>query len=241
VEPLTAPDHDSALSRALLTVGGRPDDASRAAVYDALLQAVLLAPLDPASTEEKAVLLVERTAAGHVLPAFSSKQAFAQWGAVPTWLAVRAPELFRAALLQGIDAVRLDAAGPVKVTLGSWEVRRIAAGSAPTPHGSPDRDARSALGLPDPPLPTAFTAAIAARARSIAGIRAVAVFEGDPVRARRHLVLGIRAEPPLEPLIDALHDGLAPPDRALVNYLHLTGEDDPRFAGLERRATVYRS
>ena len=112
MDPLTAPDHDSALSRALLAVGRRPDDASNAAVYEALLQAVLLAPLDSASTEEKAVLLVERTATGHVLPAFSSKQAFAAWGAVPTWLAVRAPELFRAALLQGIDAVQLDPRSP---------------------------------------------------------------------------------------------------------------------------------
>lgn len=240
MDSLTVPDRESALSRALLAVAQDPDDASKAAVYAALLHAVLLAPLDPASTAEKAVLLVERTAAGQLgLPAFSSAQAFAAWGVVPTRLAVRAPELFRAALLQGIDAVQLDPAGPVKVTLGSWEVRRIAAGSAPAPHGSPDRDRRSALGLPDPPLPAAFRQAIADRARSIPGIRSVAVFEGDPVRARRHLVIGIRAEPPVEPLIEALQGGPAPPDQALVNHLHLT--DDPRFAALERRATVYRS
>ena len=240
MDPLTAPDHDSALSRALVAVAQSPDDARKAAVYAALLEAVLLAPLDPASTGEKAVLLVERTVNGHELPAFSSKQAFQTWGAVPTQLAVRAPELFQAALLQGIDRVQLDPAGPVKVTLGSWEVRRIAAGTVPAPHGSPDRDRRSALGLPDPPLPASFVDQITARVSVLEEITSAAVFEADPVRGRRHLVIGLRARAPLdEPLIEAIADGLAAPDGALVNYLRLT--DDPSFAALEAQATVYRS
>lgn len=239
MDPLTAPDHDCALSRALLAVGERPDDARRTAVYAALLDAVLLAPLDPASTAEKAVLLVERTANGHELPAFSSRQAFATWGAVPTQLVVRAPELFQAALLQGIDRVQLDPAGPVKVTLGSWEVRRIAAGTVPTTRGSPDRDRRSALGLPDPPLPASFVDEITGRLSARPEIASAAVFEADPVRGRRHLVIGLRGGPLDQPVIDAIDEGLAAPDGALVNYLRLA--DDPSFADLEQKATIYRS
>jgi len=240
VDPLAPPDHDSVLSRALLAVGQTPDDARRAAVYEALLTAVLLAPLDPAaSTADRAVLLVERTATAHRLPAFSSKQAFETWGVVPTHLAVRAPELFQAALLQGVDSVQLDSAGPVKVTLGSWEVRRIAAGTTPDPHGSPDRDRRSALGLPDPPLPAAFTEALTRALDKDDALTEAAVFEADPVRGRRHLVVALRSQYP--PEIDPVHEAISAlvPDGALLNYARLT--DEQPFAGLLPEATVYRS
>jgi SseB protein N-terminal domain len=243
-EPINPPGELSPLTAALQEAGRAPTDAAKASIYRRLLDAVLLAPLAPASTDEKAILLVERKPDGrHELPVFSCRRAFRLWGAVPTHLAVRAPDLFRTALLQGVDRVALDPAGPVRATLGSWEVRRIAAGTVPEVHGSPDRDARSALGLPDPPLPDDFRQALCAALADLAKVTSAAVFEAEPVRGRRHLVVGMRlaADEPAEPLAERIHDRIAAtaPDGAMLNYARL--EDGEPFASLEPRATVYRS
>ena len=241
IEP---PGELSRLTAVLGEAGRAPTDAAKAAIYRQLLEAVLLAPLDPESTEERAILLVERTGDGRLeLPAFSGRRAFRLWGAVPTHLAARAPELFRTALLEGVDRVVLDPSGPVRVTLGSWEVRRLAAGTVPDVHGSPDRDARSALGLPDPPLPEAFLRAVREAAAELAAVRSAAVFEADPVRGRRHLVVALRLldDEPAEPLIERIHERIAAavPDEAMLNYARL--EDGEPFSSLEPDATVYRS
>ena len=222
---LTPPGDTSALTAALAAVGRAPGDATKAAVYERLLGATLLAPLDPLeSTAEQAVMLVERTPAGLELPLFSAAEPFRLWGVVPTHLTAAAPELFQAALRQGIDRVVLDPAGPVRVALGSWEVRRIAFNQAPAVHGSPDRDQRTPLGPPDPPLPEAFADALH-HALEDQPVTEATVFEADPVRGRRHLVIALRADDPA-PVVDAIHDRLAPeaPDQALLNYTALTGE-----------------
>ena len=241
IEP---PGELSPLTAALGEAGRAPTDAAKASVYRQLLDAVLLAPLDLESTDERAILLVERKEDGRLeLPAFSCRQAFRLWGAVPTHLAVRAPDLFQTALLEGVDRVVLDPSGPVRVTLGSWEVRRLAAGTTPEVHGSPDRDARSALGLPDPPLPEEFRRAVCEAVAELAAVESAAVFEADPVRGRRHLVVGLRLadDEPAEPLIERIHDRIAAavPDEAMLNYARL--EDGEPFASLEPAATVYRS
>ena len=243
-EPVQPPGELSRLTAALQEAGRAPTDAASASIYRELADAVLLAPLDPASTAERAILLVERQPDGrHVLPAFSCRRAFRLWGAVPTHLAVRAPDLFRAALLQGVDRVALDPAGPVRATLGSWEVRRIAAGTVPDLHGSPDRDARSALGLPDPPLPEDFRRALCEALTEPATVMSAAVFEADPVRGRRHLVVGLRLaeDEDAAALIERIHDriAIAVPDDAMLNYARLA--DGEPFASLESDATIYRA
>jgi SseB protein N-terminal domain len=243
-EPVTPPGELSPLAAALGEAGRAPTNAAKVSIYRQLLDAVLLAPLDPESTDERAILLVERKPDGRLeLPAFSCRRAFRLWGAVPTHLAVRAPDLFRTALLQGVDRVALDPAGPVRATLGSWEVRRLADGTVPEVHGSPDRDARSALGLPDPPLPEEFRQALCEAAAELTRIVAAAVFEADPVRGRRHLVVGLRlaGDERAEPLAEHIHERIAAavPDEAMLNYARL--EDGEPFARLEPDAIVYRS
>jgi hypothetical protein len=74
-------------------------------------------------------------------------------------------------------------------------------------------------------------------------VESAAVFEADPVRGRRHLVVGLRLpdDERAEPLIERIHDRIAAavPDEAMLNYARL--EDGEPFSSLEPDATVYRS
>ena len=170
-EELEPPGELSPLTAALGEAGRSPTDAAKASIYRQLLDAVLLAPLDPREHGRARRAARGAQPDGRLeLPAFSCRRAFRLWGAVPDASRRRArPSSSRPRCSRASSASCSIPPGPVRVTLGSWEVRRIAAGTvARAVHGSPDRDPRTPLGLPDPPLPEAFADALCG-ARSSAG------------------------------------------------------------------------
>ena len=228
---------DDALSAALAALAAAPSspDAQRA-VHVALLDAEVLVPRDADGR-----VMIDRGTPGRgpSLVLFSTAETAEAWGLASDAVRVGARELFEFAATSGIEQVALDPAGPVAVTLGSWEVRRLAVGEVPTP-GS---DERLAIALPSPPLPDVFRTAVEVAAAPLGALGAVSVYEADPLRGRRHLVVGLHvaAGTPLEPLVDALHAALDPvaPDGALLNFT-VVAADAPRFAALEPDAVLWR-
>ena len=225
------------LADALTALAAEPasPDLQRA-VHEALLDADVLVPRD-----EDGRVLIDRGTPGRgpSLVVFSGPRPAQAWGLAAD--AVRAParELLAYAASQGIEQVALDPSGPVAVVLGSWEMRRLAAGQLPTPGG----EERLAIAPLRAPLPSAAVEALGSAAAPLGGLDAVSVYEADPLRGRRHLLVGLHlaGDTPLEPVVDALHAALEPvaPDGALVNFA-VVAPDRPPFAALEPAAVVWR-
>ncbi len=66
------------------------------------------------------------------LLAFADIQALSAWGSEHAFVAVQAPDLCGLVLERGLDALVLDVAGPVRVSLGPQALRRCATRSART-------------------------------------------------------------------------------------------------------------
>ena len=229
-------DAPTDLERALAGLATDPSPAGQRAVYEALLAGELLVPRDAGGA-----VLIDRgsRARGPALWVFSGERSVGLWGLAADTVPVPARDLLAFAVSHGVEQVAIDTAGPVAATLGSWEVRRLAVGEIPT-QGS---DERLAIALPRTPLPAAFTDALAGAAAPLdAALTAVSVYEADPVRGRRHLLIGLHvdADAPLAAFVDVLHAALEriAPDGALLNYT--TVADAPPFASLEPGAVVWR-
>lgn len=234
------------LAAALLAAGRTPSPEARSAVYAALLEAEVLVALDPDADAAGPAVLVERDApGGPALLLFSRPETLALWGGSDVSARGGARELLAGAVAQGLERVIVDRAGPVAVTLSSWEVRRLAAGETPGPDAGSHLDEHLAIAVPGEPLgelPAALARALEPHPETLAA----AVLEADPVRGRRHLLVAIRLDRDrhpdagLEPLVDLLHPVLEPaaPDHALLNYAELV--DAEPLASLEAAATVWR-
>jgi len=183
------PDAPTDLEQALTGLAADPSPAGQRAVYEALLAGELHVPRDATGS-----VLVDRGTSGRgpALWVFSGERSAGLWGLAADAVPVAARDLLAFAVAHGVEQVAVDTAGPVAVTLGSWEVRRLAAGEIPTA----GCDERLAIALPRSWLPATFTGALAAAAAPLdAALTALSVYEADPLRGRRHLVVG-RTSPP---------------------------------------------
>jgi hypothetical protein len=113
-----------------------------------------------------------------------------------------------------VTAAAIDIAGPVAAVLGHADLRALASGVAEPGEPAPVGEGRRTplrLRAPDPPLPPAALAALAAALEPHATVAAAYVFEGPPEDETRRLWLGLDIPPPREtaPAEAALQDGLA--------------------------------
>jgi hypothetical protein len=202
-------------------------------LYAALAQARLEVGVDAGA------LLVERLADGRpAVLAFSGAAARRRFADALDVVEIGAQEAFAGILAGGVEAIVIDPGGPVRVELGSWELRRLAAGELPDPDAPPERDHQLAI-EPAGPLPDAFVAAVREACAQRAEIVRAAVYEADPVRGQRHLLVALQTAEDVAPAAGELHERLAPcaPDGAVLTYAALV--DAEPFAGTARAATVY--
>jgi hypothetical protein len=214
------------------------DDTSRdaqLALYSALVDGQVEVGM------HEGAVLVERLADGRPAAlAFSGEAARRRFAPALEFVEMPATDAFGGILAGGVEAVVLDPGGPVRVELGSWEMRRLAAGELPDPDAPPQRDGQVAI-EPATELPEAFLAAIRDACAARDDVDRLAVYEADPIRGRRHLLLAVAtdADADVTEPAAALHAQLQPvaPDGARLSFAHLI--DAEPFRDTAAAATVY--
>jgi hypothetical protein len=221
------------LASALSDLATDTSSEAQARLYAALTQARLEVGVDAGA------LLVERLADGRpAVLAFSGAAARRRFADPLEVVEVDAQEAFAGILAGGVEAIVIDPGGPVRVELGSWELRRLAAGELPDPDAPPERDHQLAI-EPAGPLPDAFVATVREACAQRPEVVRAAVYEADPVRGQRHLLVALQSDGGGAPPAAELHEQLAAraPDGAVLTYAALV--DAEPFASTARAATVY--
>jgi SseB protein N-terminal domain len=221
------------LDTALRDLAQDASPAAQDALYGALIDGVVQVGV------EDGAVLVERVADGR--PAallFSGDEPRARFAPGVDTVTLAGPDAFTTLVAAGVEAAVLDAAGPVRIELGSWELRRLAAREHPDPDAPPERDGQLAIEPARDRLDDAFLAELRAAAADDERIERLAVYEADPVRGRRHLVLAFETNGDPFDTSAALHTRLADrtPDDAVLNFALLT--DDEPFRSTVDAATV---
>jgi hypothetical protein len=127
-------DAPTDLERALAGLATDRSPAGQRVVYEALLAGELLVPRDA-----EGAVLIDRGSRdrGPALWVFSGARSVGLWGLAADTVPVPARDLLAFAVSHGVEQVAIDTAGPVAATLGSSEVRHLAAGEIPASGSRP--------------------------------------------------------------------------------------------------------
>jgi SseB protein N-terminal domain len=206
--------------------------ASAEDVYATLLSGELIVALAEPPEGAAAQFVAEPGPDGRIaLLAFSDPRALAAWADPPLQASVRATELLLLAAAKGVQVVRLDPAGPVRLTLADGELAALAAGRVPTaedltavPASLPD----APLAIGEPSVPIEEHVLVALR-EALAGlpVERAWVREGPRSGLRRTLVVVLDGDAAVADAVPGLAERLTPLVAAEADLHFAVAEPSP--------------
>jgi hypothetical protein len=182
---------------ALEAGSGTAEDA-----YARLLEGEVIVALSEPPEGAAAQLVAEPGPDGRLgLVAFSDLRTLAAWADPPAHASVQAAELLAFAAAKGVSVVRLDPAGPVRVTLRDGELAALAGGRIPAEADleavpAPAADVAVEVARPELPVETHVLVALREALAAVAAVRAAWVLETRRSGLRRSLVVVLDADDP---------------------------------------------
>jgi hypothetical protein len=204
-------------------------------VYAALLAGEVIVALSEPPDGAAAQFVAEPGPDGRLgLLAFSDPRTLAAWAQPPLNASVRAADLLKFAAAKGVAVVRLDPAGPVRVSLSDGELAALAAGRVPT---AEDLTAAPAalppgplqIGAPAVPIDAHVVVALRGELAALESVRRAWVREGPRSGLRRTLVVVLEpagGEDPA-PAVPGLAERLAPLVAAEADLHFAVAEPSP--------------